>query len=112
MKGKKRKAKISVDVGNFVVWSKIRTKSGNESHIQWPRNQTLSIKTLICQLLSELGAQGLVAGGALLSLPRLMCFRVCSRSTCALKLSSQLKKGRVHILDHKENHAAWREYCS
>ena len=34
MKGKKIKAKVSVDVGDFVVWSKIRTKSGNESYAQ------------------------------------------------------------------------------
>lgn len=23
-------------VGGFVVWSKVRTKSGKESHVQWP----------------------------------------------------------------------------
>ena len=30
----KIKARVSVDVGDFVVWSKIRTKSGNESYTQ------------------------------------------------------------------------------
>ena len=34
MKGKKIKARILVDMGDFVVWSKIRTESGNESHVQ------------------------------------------------------------------------------
>lgn len=39
--GKGREAKqASVDVGSFAVWSKIRTKSGNESHVQWPKSET------------------------------------------------------------------------